>query len=97
LPVIPKKLLIFTNQFLAVSLPIGKNNILMGTDACEEMGFNVMQENNFYICVGPGNKEEADKLFNALAEGGKINTPLQDMFWGLTTVILQISLVLNGW
>jgi PhnB protein len=70
------------DKIMHVSLPIGKNNILMGTDACEEMGFNVMQGNNFYICVGPDSKEEADKLFNALAEGGKINTPLQDMFWG---------------
>jgi PhnB protein len=107
LQVTQKKLLIFTNQFLAVSLPccsalgegqqipgsvkdkimhvslpIGKNNVLMGTDACEEMGFNVTQGNNFYICISPDSKEEADKLFNALGEGGKINTPLQNMFWG---------------
>jgi PhnB protein len=70
------------DKIMHVSLPIGKNNILMGTDACEEMGFNVTQGNNFYICISPDSKEEADKLFNSLAEGGKINTPLQDMFWG---------------
>jgi len=69
------------DKVMHVSLPIG-NNILMGTDACEEMGFNVTQGNNFYICISPDSKEEADKLFNALAEGGKINMPLQDMFWG---------------
>ena len=38
--------------------------------------------NNFYICVNPDSKEEADKWFNALAEGGKVNMPIQDMFWG---------------
>ncbi len=70
------------DKIMHVSLPIGKDNILMGTDACEEMGFNLTQGNNFYICVGPDSKEEADKLFNSLAAGGKINTPLQDMFWG---------------
>jgi len=70
------------DKIMHVSLPIGKNNILMGTDACEEMGFNLTQGNNFYICISPDSKEEADKLFNSLAEGGKVNTPLQDMFWG---------------
>ena len=70
------------NKIMHVSLPIGKNNILMATDACEEMGFQVTQGNNFYICIGPDSKEEADKLFNGLSDGGKINTPLQEMFWG---------------
>jgi PhnB protein len=70
------------DKIMHVSLPIGKENILMGTDACEEMGFNLTQGNNFYICISPDSKEEADKLFNSLGEGGKINMPLQDMFWG---------------
>ena len=70
------------DKIMHVSLPIGKNNILMGTDACEEMGFNLTQGNNSYICISPDSKEEADKLFNGLAEGGKINMPLADMFWG---------------
>ena len=70
------------DKIMHVSLPIGKNNILMGTDACEEMGFTLTQGNNYYICIGPDSKEEADKLFNGLAEGGKIHMPLQDMFWG---------------
>jgi PhnB protein len=69
------------DKIMHVSLPIG-NNILMGTDACEEMGFNVKQGNNYYICLGPDSREDADKIFNGLAEGGKVNMPLQDMFWG---------------
>jgi len=27
-------------------------------------------------------KEERDKLFAGLSEGGKVTMPLQDMFWG---------------
>jgi len=77
-PNVPSQL---KDKIMHISLPIG-SNILMGTDACDEMGFNLTQGNNFYICIGPDSKEHADKLFNALAEGGKINTPLQDMFWG---------------
>jgi len=69
------------DKIMHISLPIG-NNILMASDACEELGFTVKQGNNFYICVNPDSKEEADKWFNALAEGGKVNMPIQDMFWG---------------
>ncbi len=70
------------DKIMHVSLPIGKGSILMGTDACEEMGFNLKQGNNFYICISPDSREEADKLFNGLSEGGKVNMPLEDMFWG---------------
>jgi PhnB protein len=70
------------DKIMHVSLPIGKDNILMGTDACEEMGFNIKQGNNYHICIGAESREEADRLFNGLSEGGKVNMPLQDMFWG---------------
>lgn len=70
------------DKIMHVSLPIGKGNILMGTDSCEEMGFKLTQGNNFFICLDADSREQADKLFNALAEGGKVEAPLQDMFWG---------------
>jgi PhnB protein len=70
------------NMIMHVSLPIGKDNILMGTDAPEQMGFSLTIGNNFYICIGPDNKEEATRLFNGLSAGGKIEMSLQDMFWG---------------
>jgi len=70
------------DKVMHASLPIGKDNILMATDACEEMGFNLKQGNNYYVCISTDSREEADKLFNGLAEGGKVNMPLADMFWG---------------
>jgi len=70
------------NKIMHVSLPIGNGNVLMATDAVEQMGFHLTQGNNFYICISPDSKEEADRLFNGLAEGGKISMPLKDMFWG---------------
>ena len=70
------------DKVMHASLPIGNNNYLMATDACEEMGFSLTQGNNYYVCISPDSREEADKLFNGLAEGGKVNMPLQDMFWG---------------
>src|ERR1044071_10405695 len=70
------------DKIMHVALPIGNGNILMATDAVESMGFKINPGNNFYICISPDSKEEADRLFNGLAEGGKISMPLQDMFWG---------------
>ena len=65
-----------------VQLPILGGHLLMGTDAPESMGFKVNQGNNFYICLQPDTRAEADALFAALSDGGSVEMPLQDMFWG---------------
>src|SRR4030095_17144651 len=70
------------NKIMHISLPIGNGNMLMATDACEEMGFKLSQGNNVYICLSPDSKEEADRLFNGLSAGGKVEMPIQNMFWG---------------
>jgi PhnB protein len=63
-------------------LPILGGHVLQGTDAPESMGFNVNMGNNVYICLQPDTREETEKLFKALAEGGEVEMELQDMFWG---------------
>lgn len=65
-----------------VSLPLLGGVNLMGTDAPASMGFAVSPGNNVYISLQPDTRAETDRLFNALAEGGTITMPLQDMFWG---------------
>ena len=65
-----------------VELPILGGHVLMGTDAPESMGFTVTPGNNMYINLEPDTRAETDRLFNALAAGGKIEMPLQEMFWG---------------
>jgi PhnB protein len=65
-----------------VQLPILGGHLLMGTDATESMGFTVNQGNNVYICLQPDTREEADALFAALSDGGKVEMPMADMFWG---------------
>lgn len=42
----------------------------------------LVQGNNVYINLEPDTRGETDKLFKALAEGGKVETELQEMFWG---------------
>jgi PhnB protein len=65
-----------------VQLPILGGHLLMGTDAPESMGFTLNQGNNIHICLDPDTRAEADRLFAALSEGGKVEMPLQEMFWG---------------
>lgn len=65
-----------------VALPILGGHILMGTDVPESSGYKVVQGNNYYICLDPDSRAETDRLFAALADGGKVEQPLQEMFWG---------------
>lgn len=64
-----------------IALPIGENSILMGTDVPSVMP-QVMNGTNISISIDTESREEADRLFAGLAEGGKIQMPLGDMFWG---------------
>ena len=65
-----------------VELPLPGGHVLMGTDAPASMGFALTAGNNVHINLEPDTRAEADHLFNGLAAGGKVDTPLQDMFWG---------------
>jgi PhnB protein len=70
------------NLVMHVSLPILGGHKLMGTDAPESMGFTLNKGNNVYINLEPDTREETDKLFAALREGGKVEMEMQEMFWG---------------
>jgi PhnB protein len=65
-----------------VELPILGGHVLMGTDAPESMGFAVVSGNNMFINLEPDSRTETDRLFNALSDGGNVEMPLQEMFWG---------------
>jgi PhnB protein len=65
-----------------VSLPIIGGFMLMGSDAPQSMGFRVNSGNSVYINLMPDTREETQRLFEALSEGGIIEQELQDMFWG---------------
>lgn len=65
-----------------VSLPITGDFVLMGCDAPASMGMSATAGNNVHLNLEPDSRAEADRLFNALAEGGTISMPQGDMFWG---------------
>ncbi len=70
------------NLVMHIALPITGGHMLMGTDAPESMGFSLVKGNNVHINLEPDSKEEAERLYSALSEGGKISMEFQLMFWG---------------
>lgn len=70
------------NRIMHIALPIGQTNILMGSDTIEAMGKVNENDNRHTISINAESREEADKLFNGLSEGGKIEMPIGDSPWG---------------
>ncbi|EJG00248.1 MULTISPECIES: VOC family protein [Flavobacterium] len=68
------------NRIMHVSLPIG-NSILMGSDTHPRYG-DVGFGDNFSVSINAESREEADKIFNGLSAGGKVEMPMNDTFWG---------------
>ncbi len=68
-----------------VQLPILGGPLLMGTDFPQSMGAHRVQGNNVSICLHPDTRTQADSLFAALCEGGTVEEPLQEIFWGTIT------------
>lgn len=46
----------------------------MGHDVPESLGFQCRAGNNVFLNVGPDTRAETERLFNALAEGGRYNS-----------------------
>ena len=69
------------NKIMHIALPIGKN-ILMANDVPEILGRVNENENRSKISISAESKEEADKLFNGLSEGGQVEMTIADSPWG---------------
>lgn len=69
-------------KIMHIALPLGKGNVLMASDMVQSMSGPYIPGNNFTISIGTGSEEEADKMYNGLAQGGKSTMPMQKTFWG---------------
>lgn len=69
-------------RIMHVALSLGNGNVLMGSDIMPSMGHSLSVGNNCHITIQPDSKEEADRLFNGLSEGGQVTMALEDTFWG---------------
>ena len=54
----------------------------MGSDSMEGFGQPPVMGSNFTISINTDSKEEADKLFNGLSNGGRVTMPMDKTFWG---------------
>jgi PhnB protein len=54
----------------------------MANDVPENMGRTNENENRSKISILAESKEEADKLYNGLSQGGQIEVPIEDSPWG---------------
>ena len=70
------------NLVMHVGLQLPDGQMIMASDMLPGMGPKRVEGNNYSISLHPGSRQEADRLFNALSEGGTITMPIADQFWG---------------
>ena len=69
-------------KVMHVALPILGGTEIMATDILESMGHKLIEGNNVTISLNPDTKEEADRLYNELSEGGGNGVAPHEEFWG---------------
>jgi PhnB protein len=65
-----------------IQLPILGGHVLMGTDTPGDWGEHLIIGNNVSIMLHTDSRAQADELFAALSDGGAIEMPMADQFWG---------------
>jgi PhnB protein len=70
------------NLVMHAELPIIGGHVLMATDLLTSMGQEIRIGNNTTLCLDADSREEADRLYTALSEGGSEASPMADMPWG---------------
>lgn len=69
------------DKIMHVSLPIGDNNVLMGTDLLSSMNQQAIQGDQYHINISLDNEAEAQRIFEALSKGGVVIMPLNKESW----------------
>lgn len=69
-------------KIMHISLPVGNHSILMGSDSLKSVGQQVLVGNNFYVSLSVESENLADNYFQKLSVEGKVEMPMQKMFWG---------------
>ena len=69
------------NKIMHVSLDVG-SSVLMGSDVPEHFGPPRTFGDNVALSFTADSRLDADALFAAMSMGGRVEMPMQDMFWG---------------
>lgn len=67
---------------LHVGLELPDGQMIMASDTIAGMGPERVEGNNISISVHPDSRQEADRIFSALAQDGTITMPIAQQFWG---------------
>ena len=70
------------DQIMHISLPISTETVLMGSDTGGEWGRKYKQGTNFSISITADTKEEGDRIYEQLSDGGETTMPMNKTFWG---------------
>lgn len=70
------------NLILNIQLEILGGHMIMGSDIPDAMGRALTVGNNVQIVLDPDTREDADRLFAALSNGGAVHDAMREEFWG---------------
>ena len=73
-----RKVLNDKDEMMFITLPIGKDNMLIANNVPEGMGQVNENENRSKIAVSTESKEESEKIFNSLSSGGNVEVPMSE-------------------
>jgi PhnB protein len=68
------------DYIMHIALPLA-GNMLMGSDVPSSMG-KITFSSSVTLSIHTDSREEADKAYAGLSDGGQATMPLADMFWG---------------
>jgi PhnB protein len=69
-------------KVMHMALPISDGNVLMASDSLKGIGPALVAGNSVSIAIGANTRQEGDRLFGKLSEGGEVQMPMSDAFWG---------------
>lgn len=78
MPNVPEQ---YKDKIMHVALKVG-GDTLMGSDVLPGCGLPFARGNNQYVTIHPADKAEADRLFALLSQGGAVEMPMSDQFFG---------------
>ena len=82
-----------------IALPILAGHMLMGGDVLQSLG-QLRVGNNVTIALEPDTREETDRLYAGLSDGGSESTGMMEMpwaYWGCTLDRYGVRWMFNCW
>lgn len=71
----------YKERLMHASLPLNSTTVLMGADWHPAAG-PIDTGNSFAVYIAADSREQVDEFFKALSDGGRVNMPVADTFWG---------------